>query len=280
MDTSVLEETLALHQKQSEMLVQSQRQMTNALLLPAPELTKFSGDSMEFVSFVKSFNTKIVPNTGTDADRMEYLFQCMEGEPKKLIKSCTFMDGTEGYKEAMRLLHKTYGDPYKVATAYVEKVLKWSEIKRNDAKGLAQLSMFLIECNVAMRTLSYMDVLDHIPNIQAIILKLPDYLQNKWVEYARNIRHKSGKVKFGDVVKFVDDAAEIANDPAFSKQAMRYNATKGTDKDTSNIHKKPSTSSFATTLQSEVSTKDAIQSKDYKKTQCAHAHCCPLHVNQ
>ena len=150
--------------------------MANAMLLPPPDVPTFSGDYIEFASFIKAFNARIVPHTTSDTERLGYLDQYIVGEPKGVIKACTLMDGTEGYEKAMKELKEEYGNPYKVSRAYVDKLMKWKNIRNDDAVGLQKLARFLMECNVAMKSLSYMEVLNHIPNLQTVASKLPSYL--------------------------------------------------------------------------------------------------------
>ena len=252
----LMDQTIAL-QKQTEMLMKSQRQMTNALLLPPPDVPVFKGDSLEFSSFMRSFETRIIPNTVSDTERLNYLNQYLSGEPKKLIKACTYME-KDGYQEAMSMLKKEYGDPYKVATEYVNKVLQWKTISKDDSRGLKDLSLFLSECNVAMKTFSYMDVLNHIPNMQAIVSKLPMYLQNKWSETAVKIRDKHGKVEFENLSKFVQNAASVASDPAFGHQALKSKRDK------------PTNSSFA--IQSEEKELTTTGTYKIKCRMCMDAH--------
>ena len=48
--------------------------------------------------------------------------------------SCLSMDPEEGYPEARKLPKQRYGQSYKIATAYVDKVTKGPAIKSEDRK--------------------------------------------------------------------------------------------------------------------------------------------------
>ena len=65
------------------------------------------------------------------------------------------MDPEEGYSEARQLLQKEYGDPYKIFTAYINKIIQWAPIKLEGNHGLKRLSIFLIKCKIAMKNISY-----------------------------------------------------------------------------------------------------------------------------
>ena len=46
------------------------------------------------------------------------------------------MDPDEGYSEARKILKKRYGESYRIATAYVDRMTKGPALKAKDSKGL------------------------------------------------------------------------------------------------------------------------------------------------
>ena len=167
-----------------------------------------------------SFDARIQHRVTNSADRLYYLNQHMDGEPKDLIEGCLHMDSDEGYIEARRLLNKEYGDPYKISMAYVQKILNWTPIKFDEGKVLKSLSFFLIKCKIAMKSISHMSVLNHAPNMQAVVSKLPFHLQAKWRDQAAKTRRNGGTANFENLVDFIESAADSANDPVFGKEAL------------------------------------------------------------
>ena len=132
------------------------------------------------------------------------------------------MDANRGYTEARHLLYMEYGDPFKVATAYIEKANNWPNLKADDCQGLRTLSHFLTKCTNAMQNVTHMNVLNQLTNMQTIVLKLPLYLQNKWRDTVGRLRNRSldCAVTFHDLAQFVKTEASSANDPVFSKEAL------------------------------------------------------------
>jgi len=65
------------------------------------------------------------------------------------MRSYLAMDPDEGYPEARKILKKRYGESYRIATAYVDRVTKGPVLKAEDSKGLEKLST----CLQAVRTL-------------------------------------------------------------------------------------------------------------------------------
>ena len=87
---------------------------------------------------------------------MRYLEQYLEGEPKELIKGCLHLDSQNGYAEAMKLLVEKYGDPYKIANAYIKKVNDWPCIRQGDDQALDRFATFLTQCRSAMSELTFL----------------------------------------------------------------------------------------------------------------------------
>ena len=179
-------------------------------------------DPLEYASFIMAFEARILPYVTTEANKLYYLDQQLEGCAKELIQGCIFKDVNHGYTEARHLLHMEYGDPFKVATAYIEKANNWPNLKADDGQGLRTLSHFLTKCTNAMQNISHMNVLNHPTNMQTIVLKLPLYLQNKWPDTVGRLRNRSidRSVMFHDLAQFVKNEASSVNDPVFSKEAL------------------------------------------------------------
>ncbi|XP_046551822.1 uncharacterized protein LOC124261551 [Haliotis rubra] len=115
--------------------LETQRQMSHAMFLPKPEVPKFTGDPTEFSAFFMAFDARIAPHTSSEADRLYYLDQQLQGEPKDLISGCLHMDPLAGYAAARNLLCKEYGDPYRISTAYMNKIRTWPNLKNEDNNG-------------------------------------------------------------------------------------------------------------------------------------------------
>ena len=216
-----LQNVIELQQKQNETIIATHQQLTAAMTLPQPTITKFTGDPIEYKTFVMAFDTRIRSKATTSSDLLYYLNQHLEGEPADLIQGCLHMAPEAGYTEARRLLQKEYGDPYKISTAYLNKIIHWAPVRYDDNQGLKRLSIFLTKCNIAMKSISYMRVLDHAPNMQSVVSKLPANLQAKWRDQVlKKKRRKDGVSCFADLAEFVEYASESANDPVFGKEAL------------------------------------------------------------
>ena len=66
-----------------------------------------------------------------------------------------------------------------------------------------------------------MRVLDHAPNMQAVVSKLPANLQAKWRDQVfKKKKRVNDATCFADLAEFVESASESANDPVFGREAL------------------------------------------------------------
>ena len=171
------------------------------------------------------------------------------------------LDPEEGYKEARRLLEKEHGDPYKISIAFVNKALSWASIKYDDAASLKRFSFFLTKCKNAMKNISHMTVLNHSPNAQTIVQKLPSNLQNKWRDLVTNMEKRSDKVaSFEHLVEFFESAANSANDPIFGRDALQRTKERTRFSINTGYSKKLMSTSFATRVDTPSSSKSPAMS--------------------
>ena len=98
-------EVLQQQNRLTELLAEQQQQS----LLPSLTLTKFSGDPLEYFTFIRSFESQVEAKVSANDVRLQYLEQYLHGEPKDLIKGCLHLDRHSGYLEAKRLLNESMG---------------------------------------------------------------------------------------------------------------------------------------------------------------------------
>ena len=196
----------------TELMVKQQKMMT----LPPLDIPTFSGDPLNYHSFVRAFEHGVESRTESFKDRLYYLEQFTDGQPKELIKSCLHMKPDAGYQRAKQLLKEHFGNNYKIAVAYMNKVSDWTPIKPEDAEALNTFSLFLTACCNAMTEVSYMEELDNVANLKAIVAKLPFKLRERWRNVVCRIQEECDrKVKFKDLADFINKQAKVALHPVF-----------------------------------------------------------------
>ena len=127
----------------------------------------------------------------------------------------------------------------------------------------------MTKCSKAMQNISYMSVLNHMPNLQAIVQKLPSQLQSRWRDHVSSVCRRTQKsITFIDLVAFIDSASESANDPIFSRQALERATNRLANAGISN----------KSTASTKVKTTSFAVSTDTSISQCQY-QMCPLCKN-
>ena len=202
-------EKLLLHQRH-----------TLALMLPQPEIPTFSGDPIEFQNFICAFENLIEFKTENDSARLYYLIQYMTGNVRELMRSCLSINEHNGYVEARRLLKQKYGQNYKIATAYVDRVTNGPSIKSEDGEALQKFSIFLTSCKNALKDIGYLSKIGNPDSLRKIVNRLPFGLRRRWRDVADNITEKDEmEITIEDIAAFVAKTARAAAHPIFGSLA-------------------------------------------------------------
>lgn len=247
------DDILAVMQKQNvitELLVK-QQQLSH---LPTKDIPVFKGDALQYKSFMRAFEHAIEQKTSNDQDKLYFLEQFTAGEPQELVRSCAHMTPNKGYCEAKRLLHKHYGDELRIASAYIDKALKWPQVKSDDGKALSAYAMFLIGCRNTMEDIEFLEEMDNPTNLRTVVSKLPYKLKERWRAEAYDMKEQRGRrAKFADLVSYIDRQARIAMDPLFGNisDSRPIPSGKTDQKEKHYGRKEVSGSSFATNVSTE-----------------------------
>ena len=96
----------------------------------------------------------------------------------------------DGYREARRLLAERYGQSYKIASAYVDRVINGQPIRAKDGPALQNYSVLLTSCSNTLQQIGYMNRLENPEGLRKIVDRLPYNLRLKWREIADNITQR------------------------------------------------------------------------------------------
>ena len=162
--------------------------------LPRSEPPIFDGSKLQdFHSFIASFKCHVSENCESDAERYRYLLQFTAGDANKLVIGCfNHRDDNLSYAEAIRRLQKHYGDRYRLAQHYVQKLQSWPGIKGNDARAASELSHFLAQMDAMMGNDLDWAHLNSPREIALILDKLLYGWRQSWVKKVQK-GHKSGR---------------------------------------------------------------------------------------
>jgi hypothetical protein len=68
---------------------------------PASDLKKFSGDPLEYRRFLRQYNARVVSNTKTSDERLNFLEQFTDGEANKIVAGYSCLEADVGYPAAL-----------------------------------------------------------------------------------------------------------------------------------------------------------------------------------
>ena len=143
-----------------------------SLSLPSIDVPTFSGDPIQYTSFITAFENLIETKTQLNSKRLYYLTQYTKGNANELVRSFLH-DPENSYFDAKKRLEKIYGQPYCIATAYVDKITKGGPIKSEDPTALRNYSILLESCQNALQKIGYMNKIENPDCMRKIILRLP-----------------------------------------------------------------------------------------------------------
>ncbi|KAK0147803.1 hypothetical protein N1851_012494 [Merluccius polli] len=202
-----------MHRQNDITAAMVQQQHTSAL--PPREIPVFDGDPLQFRPFIKAFEQGVEGKAGSE-DCLYYLEQFTKGQPQELVRSCQHMMPGRGYTVAKGLLQEHFGNPYKIATAYMKKALAWQAVKPEDVRALQAYSLFLRGCCNVMGDLQYLQELDMPVNMRTIISKLPYKMREQWRTTAHDIMERThDRAHITNLVQFIERHVSILSEPLF-----------------------------------------------------------------
>ena len=132
--------------------------------------------------------------------------------------SCLTMPDDIGYNEAKRLLAERYGQPYNIATAYMDHVIIGAPIRVEDGPSLQKFSILLPSCRNTLKEIGYLNRLENPDSLRKIVERLPYPLRLKWRDLVDTISQKEKRdPNLKDISEFVEARSRAANHPIFGK---------------------------------------------------------------
>lgn len=187
---------------------------------PVSEIEKFDDNPLKFKKFMRQFQTRVLNNASTADERINFLEQFTTGKANDIVSGFSVLDAEIAYESAIKELNMRFGDSEVIANSYVKVALDWPQIKGDSPKGLDAFSIFLIECENAVKSISSMGILEYPDNLRRLVQKLPFYLHDRWRGKVSDLKEKEAKVTFSHLVEFVRKEAKKQNDPVYGKAAL------------------------------------------------------------
>ncbi|XP_068237238.1 uncharacterized protein [Palaemon carinicauda] len=183
-------------------------------LMPKQDIVKFDGDRTKYFKFIRAFDEVFSSQLTNDKEMLRYLDLYTTGMPNDIVASCIHLEASEGYKQARKLLEERYGNLEQIATAFVEKIIKWKDIRENNAEEYDEYSVALKTCRNAISCVPYgIAELQNPKTMRLIIGKFSLGVQARWWRVADKINEKKKRpVSFDDLEVEVVQGAEVVQE--------------------------------------------------------------------
>lgn len=191
-------------------LVESAQVLRACMSLPVKQLPKFDGRPLNYHSFMRQFMSSVGRYTSDPTDLLTYLIQCCEGAAAESIQRCMILEPEKGYREALNILERRFGEPHVIARTCIDELTEGSQLKSNDQQSLARLADSMRLCSVTLKQLNYESDLNATKTLRAIVRRLPSSLQSRWCDYASSVLKGRREPTFDELAEFVSDRADAA----------------------------------------------------------------------
>ena len=183
----------------------------DSLFLPRPEFTKFSGDPLEFKTFMSNFETHVEPRVRDEKALFCLLLQHCTGEVKNRIEYLSTSE-TQPYTLAKQRLTKDYGSPWVIADVCEQQLKKFPSIKSGDGRQMRRFAELLEKTNVVVKDIRQYTSLDTLDTLSELLGKLPYDLKGRWVKKSVQVETSVGHLaNFSHFVDFIRNESEEVN---------------------------------------------------------------------
>lgn len=187
-------------------------ELANALTLPKVSVPHFSGNPVEYATFVRLFEEVIASKVTCDRTKLTYLCTLLRGEALQAVKPMLVSFKSDSYERARDILYERYGESFLVTQSLLKSLSSGAKI--SGAIGLRQLADEISEASAVMDEISA-DA-DSQSFLSEVIKRCPAYVQRKWSDFAMDIRENTGRYPgFIQLEMFMRRIERRASDPVY-----------------------------------------------------------------
>ena len=199
--------------------------------LPPLELKRFSGDLDEFDDFVTTFN-EVIGNVISDpAAKLIRLKSQVTGIASDSIKMFRTDSGADGYARAIKILRDRFGSPYVVCNSVIQRLIQGPNVR--SPSEIRTLADELCNAEITLRKKQMYTEIDTQNNIIQICLRLESSLRYEWRNRVMKNNQSMGVyLNFSDFVSFVQEHADVVNDPLYGDDALEDHSRRYKEKTT------------------------------------------------
>lgn len=186
-------------------------------------LSKFDDDPIIYVSWKKGFINIMEELGATETERLELLCEKVGPESSRkarTIRACNADSPGIAIKKVWERLERRFGAAEQIENYILKKIKEFTEISSDHFHLLYDLADLASEI-ASLKAQPQFEVLfsyfDSKKGVNKLVEKLPWYLKNKWTSEAAKHKQRMGVAypHFSVFVKFLENMAEMRNDPAF-----------------------------------------------------------------
>lgn len=226
------------------------QEFISLLNLPKVEIETFSGDPLQYHSFLATFDEHVdkkVKDSDVKLSRLQYY---TSDDAKTAIRPCSLVGGDEGYKQARETLARRFGNPHVICEMIVSNLKKGKPVR--SGQDLQRIADELINGQATLKRIGMLAEVECQSSMAEIINRLQPYVRRKWKNKGLEIkRDKNMYPTFADLVEFVKREAEDSTDPVFgSSSAIKSAHAQDSTMSRSSSDIKPKCASAFTSIKS------------------------------
>ncbi|XP_070203650.1 uncharacterized protein [Littorina saxatilis] len=215
--------TNASGEDQLRMITQTFSNAMTLSRLPTQEPSIFVGDPLDYPSWHAAFTFLIGSHNIQETEKLLYLKRFLGGSALESISGFFLMRKPEAFTSAMKMLEARYGNSFAIGQAFRTKLENWDTVRSEDPVALRLFSDFLRQCSVAQNEIGGLHILDDAQYLKRMVDKLPKYIKNRWSRKVTHdkVKHPERYPTFKELSDFVEEEAEISNEPVFGMIANK-----------------------------------------------------------
>ena len=153
---------------------------------PKTELQKFNGEPRRWPLFIQSFKIHVHDALTPDAERLVCLHNLLSAEIQNILGDALLNPGL--YPQALKELHRRYGNPQIVAQSCSSTLLNLKPFKDGDTKALLDFSAKLHSVVTTLQYGGYGIELQSCTILRQLVDKLPTVFRSKWAEMSWSLQ--------------------------------------------------------------------------------------------
>ena len=182
--------------------------------VPTPSLEdRFDGDPKLYYRFMYQVEDRIlrVYAKSDPGHALHLLAAATRGRARRIIDNCMLNPSPrDALSCALQDLKAAFGSPQRTASALLQQVRN-GPVVRATADGLEDLYIDMMACRQGMLAAGAYDELNAYATTEAIFWRLPMDLRKQFVRFTVDHSSPSGRVRFDDVLLFVDQCKKEAS---------------------------------------------------------------------